>query len=439
MDTHLIKFIEDKAEVDKLIYAMYLRSENKAASSFAQTNPVEADGVPILARRKISQSDANIRISHDLFGLIAKEKAGYFASNIQRSYTDDIPEKVREKYQVFDRTNRFDKRMKSLAVDCARWGVGYSLCYLYEGKVHFSQLNAWQAAVHYNDKSGEPEYGFVYDMQAKGANGKAVKVWVYDAQNVSTYMGSTLQNAKLIETSPHGFGAVPVIEWRNDENMIGNAERAISLIDAYDLMVSDNATEQAAFRNAYLLLSNMGMIDEETKTEMKKTGVLVADTENAKAEFITKNINPEFAKLVMDTLWENIFVVSATVDTKALATLANATAFQIGQIYRGMENDCKTTELEWRDSLETLDRLLKSYWTVLDTPTAEDYNTYDVNYVFNRNKPKDTLSDLEALKRAGGVLPNSEILRRALNLTETEAEELAEAALAEFADVMPNA
>ncbi len=436
MNKDHLKIIKSKMQgEDSVNFALYERSTNMEASSASWDDLRLADGVPILARKKVSTSDANLRLNHDLFNLVAKEKAGYFASNIKRTYADDVQEDVRNKYLEFDRRNSIRKKYKNMGISCSSWGVTYSLCRLSEqGMVLFDEVDAWNAKVFYGG-DGQPVVGYIYGVDKDSV----MHVKEYTNIETITYKGSKdSERLEQVDRKFHGFRAVPLIEWRNDETKQGNSERAVSLIDAYDLMVSDNSTEQAAFRNAYLLLTNLGTIDEDTKEQMRKTGILTADGENPKAEFVTKDINPEFSKLVMQTVWENIFVVSSTVDTKALTALSNATAFQISQIYRNLENDAQNTELEWRESLEQLDRVLKSFWTGLASPSTGDYNTYDIEYEFKRNKPKDTLSDLEAIRRAGGIVPNYEILRRTLDVSETVARELAEEAEQEMSVSLPS-
>ena len=62
---------------------------------------------------------------------------------------------------------------------------------------------------------------------------------------------------------------------------------------------------------------------------------------------------------------------------------------------------------------------------------------YDIEYIFNRNMPKDIIADLEALRRAGAMLPNEEIIKRGLSVDEKKAQELAESASQELSDLMP--
>ena len=410
-------------EKDEITFRLHLRSLNKPASCFEWHNPLMADGIPIYARQKSTYSDPNIRVGYNNFQVIQRTKSGYLGGDIQRTYSDDIPDEVKEKYLEFDNLNHFKSFLKRLMFSCTGWGNTYSLCYLdEENNVRIKQVQSWQAKVEYDD-NGEPIKGYVYYPIDE-----RMHVWEYDGVYVTEWIASKSGASYILLTEPkeHGFKGIPLIEWCNNDNKQGNSELAVPLMDAYDRLISDNITESATFRAAYLLLKNMGFLDDKTKAEMAKTGVFSGGAD-ADARFLTKDINPEFIRFVMSETWAGIWIVSSSVDPKALASLSNATAFQISQMYRNMEEDCKDTEAEWKISLEYLDRILKSYWTGLDVRSVNDYSTEDINYDFKRNIPNDVMTWLKDMLQAGGKLPQKEIFIKA-GYTEQKADELVQEA-----------
>lgn len=426
----LKKWIDSTADSRQLRHNLYMRSLGEPASSFNWSNPEEADGVPILARSKVSDSDPNIKTAFDNFSLIQTTKSGYLA-NIKRVYSDNVGDDVKDKFKEFDKRNSVDDLYSNLMESDAGWGTTYTVCVVNEsGLVDIHQANSWNASVMY--ANGQPVYGYVIH-----GSGDEKEVWVYDSVNVTKY---SLENGKVTpkeNAKPHLFGFMPVVEWKNNENRRGNAQKAVGLMDAYDRLISDNVTEFSSFRNAYLLLKDMGVIDDKVKAEMQKTGVFVG-TGDAKAEFITKNINSDFARLVIDEAWSGIWVASSSVDPKALSTLSNATAFQISQLFRIAEADAKVTERCWRKSLELLDKILHSYWTTADKQNISDFSTLDVDYEFKRNTPKDEINMLESLERAGVDLPQWRRIMIALGVDEVMARELAEEGLQENTAMLPS-
>lgn len=433
-------------EQNRLKHNLHLRAINKPASKFEWKNPELADGIPIYARLQVSLSDPNIRATFNNFSVIMAKKAGYLAGNIQRKYTDDIQEEVKEKYQEFDRLNNTDSLYSELMSSCAGWGNTYTLCYIdklkddviTDEKINFpvrcKEVDAWHARVDYDDND-EPEIGYIFEEDEN----RTIKVYRYDKIFVQKFKINKSSGIVIEAEEPlrHGFTEIPLVEWRNNKLCRGNAQNAVTLMDAYDRLMSDNITEWATFRQAYLLLKGLGLVDPETKAAMQKTGIITSPTDTGEARFITKDVNPEFVKYITEKTWKSIWVVAASVDPEALGSLSSATAFQILQMYANMEQDCKFTEQTWMRSFEYLDRVLKSYWTGLDINSVADYSTYDIDYELIRTMPKDEMTILKDLRTAGGTLPNAEILKRS-GYDEQTAEELAQRASDENYDAIPN-
>lgn len=433
-------------DLDRLKFNLHLRAENKPARKFEWINPEYADGVPIYAREKVSISDPNIRTTFNNFAVIMNKKAGYLAGHIERKYTDDIQEEVKEKYKKFDELNNSGSLYTELMASCAGWGNTYTLCYIDKPKedvitdervnypVRIKEVQAWNAKVEYDD-NGEPEEAYIYEEDED----REIKVYKYDKIYVQKFKVNKSSGRIIEEEAPlrHGFTEIPIVEWKNNKLNRGNAQNAVTLMDAYDRLMSDNITEWATFRQAYLFLKNMGILDKETKCEMQKTGAIIGNGDSSEVRFVTKDVSPEFVKFITEKTWKSIWIVAASIDPEAMANLSQATVFQIQQLYANMEDDCRFTEQTWMRSFEYLDRILKSYWTGLDIDSVADYNTYDVDYEFTRTLPKDIMTYLKDLRTAGGTLPNAEILKRS-GYGEQEAEELAIRAADEGYDAIPN-
>lgn len=429
--------------IDKIKFNLHLRAKNKPARKFYWYNPEEADGIPILARLAVSLSDPNIKATFNNFAVIMNKKAGYLAGDVQRKYAESITNAVKDKYKEFDTLNNTDTLYTDLMCSCAGWGNTYTLCYIDKPEdeeitnnkinypVRIREVEAWCAKVEYNDNK-EPEIGYIYERQKN----KNIKVYEYDKLYCTEYelTESGREIGKRVQYR-HGFTEIPLVEWKNNKLSRGNSQNAVSLMDAYDRLMSDNITEWATFRQAYLFLKNMGLIDEETAERMQKTGAIIGQGDSSEVRFVTKDVNPEFVKFITEKTWRSIWVVAASIDPEAMANLSQATIFQIQQLYANMEDDCRFTEQCWQTSFEYLDRVLKSYWTGLDTSSVPDYSTYDIDYEMIRTMPKDIMTYLKDLRQAGAILPNAEILKRA-GYDEQTAEELSQRAEEENFDTL---
>lgn len=179
---------------------------------------------------------------------------------------------MKEKYKEFDNLNHFKSFLKKLMFSCTGWGNTYSLCYLDEqNRARIKQIPSWQGKVIYNN-DGEPVKAYVYyDIDERK------HIWEYNSLYVTEWLASKSGASYSVISEPkeHGFKGIPLVEWPNNDNKQGNSETAVALMDAYDRLMSDNITEGATLRAAYLLLKNMGLVDDDTKAEMQRTGVFL--------------------------------------------------------------------------------------------------------------------------------------------------------------------
>lgn len=448
-----IKNIQKKLETkrtneDKYNQNLFLRSMGVPASSqYGWNTPLDANGVPVWARKDPRSGTPNVKVSTEIFNDIITTKASYGFSNIKRDYSDDIDETIQELYKQYDRKSNTETLWNDLAEDDAMCGISYTLTFLQgEGRDRqpmTKRYPAWNGYVKYDDMTQQPLYGCIYGCVGKNDNrfstgeNKTYFIEVYDSITKYRYEGkSENDNFKIVEEVPHGFTQVPVIEWLNNKHRRGNAELAISAIDALDALLSDASSEIATLANAYLVLENAGVLGDDDKKKFRDTGILPMP-EGGKASFITKSIDPNFLAFVEEKLRKVAYKASQSIDPEVLEGQTELRKAQADNLFASLDKTCRTTERNWKTSLELLDKILKSFWTGLAIPAVADYNTYDINYKFILDKPRDILTELKELKEAGAVLPNYYIIGLGLGLDDDKAISLAEEAKSEGTAELP--
>ncbi len=110
----------------------------------------------------------------------------------------------------------------------------------------------------------------------------------------------------------HYFGEVPLIEVMNNEECIGDYESVISLINAYNIITSNDVDNIEEFVDAILLLFGANL-DYEQKKLLKETRGLELP-ENAKAEYLTKVLDEVGINAALDRLRKDIHKFSFTPD-----------------------------------------------------------------------------------------------------------------------------
>lgn len=417
-----IKEVLDKVKqynaIDKYRFNLYRRFRGWPGSMYNPTNPKESDGLPILARMPNSGVDLNIRVPYLSFKKICNQKAVYAGLNITESMDKSVNEGTRtivlDKYYNWERQNN----VKGVDVDvmkaCAGWGVGYILLKVDKrdtSNILYKSIPAWRTKI-FEDEG----YGIVYERKLSNTirtgerwvDEDIYRISIYDESKVIVYSQGEKGFEVEVEESEHGFTDIPIIEFCNNVEMEGNAERSIEFQDAYDIIMSDCTTEVAAFRLAYLIV--YGNVSPELKKQMEKTGAIPTDKDGKAPEFLTKNINPEFVSLMRDIIWEGIWSGADSFDPHAASKISDPREIQVKQFYKSLDDDVSITETCWQKSYFKLDTLLRDYWVRFNG--FINYEPTDVVRTFGRAIITDDLGKDVQFRQAGGMLSNETLIER---------------------------
>lgn len=132
----------------------------------------------------------------------------------------------------------------------------------------------------------------------------------YESNNLDN---SDIQYNKVGEPAQHYFGAVPVISYENNEELQGDFEQVISLIDARNDLLSDRLTDKKAFVDAVLAIYG-ATLDESAKKQMKDEKLLDSLPDDAKIEYLQKTFDEASLKVLDDTLVTEIHKQTLTPD-----------------------------------------------------------------------------------------------------------------------------
>lgn len=163
-----------------------------------------------------------------------------------------------------------------IAKSASKFGRAYELvCMSEEAEPKSYVVNPREAFVIYDDTvEHKPLFGVYYyptfDMLLKHTG---YKINIYTDETTYSYKtDAAFETAVLVEADENVFGSVPIIEYSNNEEQQGDYEQVISLIDAYNTLMSDRVNDKEQFVDSILLLINamLGDTPEET-AELKKT------------------------------------------------------------------------------------------------------------------------------------------------------------------------
>ncbi len=147
---------------------------------------------------------------------------------------------------------------------------------------------------------------------------KYYAVTIYTEQLQQDYESDSLDNSdlqynKVDESVQHYFGAVPIVCYENNEELQGDFEQVISLIDARNDLLSDRLTDKKAFVDAVLAIYG-ATLDDSAKEQMKEEKILDSLPEDAKMEYLQKTFDEASLKMLDDTLVTEIHKQTLTPD-----------------------------------------------------------------------------------------------------------------------------
>lgn len=228
-----------------------------------------------------------------------------------------------------------------------------------------------------------------------------IEVW--DNENYSRY--KVENQLILLETKPHRFSRCPVRKLKNNDTDKSTFEDIIKIIEMYNSVHSLSAQEMVDFRNAYLVIKNATITQEEAQ-KMKENGIIILPNEKASAEFLTKNINGEFIKEMLTTWRDEMFIQSQQVNMNENFQ-SNTSGVSIRLKLQELENQSAIAEAMFEKVLK--ERLeFFAEWARIALNKEFDYR--DINLAFTRNVPVDEISIATMVRDLQGIVPNEELL-----------------------------
>jgi SPP1 family phage portal protein len=411
-DEQIKRMLEITSRRDVIAFGMWQRYMLEPASSFnAGADPRESDGIPILARRSVTPGAVNQRLHVPYDRDIVSNKVAYFASNIQLVFGESLPSVVEDYYTEWKEKHGGQSQTMALAKYTVDQGTSFIHCWISPDDMEFRSrsMRADRGFVEYDPITDEPVYGYRYFI---GPSDETSFVEVYDGINVTTFRpisGVWTPGG----TSPHGLGTVdspviPIIEFPNNPERIGNPEMVISLCDAYDTSMSDLSSEIAQMRLSYLLIHGAGSDVTAIKEELKQAGIIVIDEANGDARFVDRNMNVEAVSHLQDELRKLIFEGASSYNPSVLSEGEPPTAFEVQMRFEALEQDTQITVAEWEKSFRKYDAVVKNYLMTFEG--AGDYDIGDIDRIFRRTAPRNMIQALAEARTAGMVLSNQTMM-----------------------------
>jgi SPP1 family phage portal protein len=250
---------------------------------------------------------------------------------------------------------------------------------------------------------------------------------VYTELNVIRYESEKLDGDGYVEVKlePHYFAAVPVVEFWNNEERQGDFEHQISLIDAYNVLMSDRINDKEQLVDAMLAVYGASFGDTtaeavNTVKELKKLKVLELPLEG-KAEWLIKNLTESDVEILKNAIRTDIHQFAMVPNLTDENFAANASGVAMKYKLFGLEQLAKVKE---RYFIQGLRERLKIFANVLKIK-AQAVGVSDVKITMTRSLPSNDLEVAQMITNLSSNVSNKTLISQLSFIEDAEAEDKA--------------
>jgi len=206
---------------------------------------------------------------------------------------------------------------------------------------------------------------------------------------------------KEISAEKHAFGDVPILCYKNNNELQGDFEPVVSLIDAYNLIQSDRVNDREQLVDAILCFYGM-RFDAEQMDELKIHRALSNIPADGKVEYLTKQVSEADADVLRQNLEKDIHKISMCPNMSDENFVGNASGVALRYKLLTFEQNIKNKERYFDKSLK--DRL-KLYINFLATKSEmETVPVEDIDIIFTRNLPSNDYETSQMINNLVGVV-----------------------------------
>lgn len=232
---------------------------------------------------------------------------------------------------------------------------------------------------------------------------------VVDTTNVTEYTtDKSFGTLTISEASrAHGFGDVPVIEYKNNPEYQGDYEQVISLIDAYNLLESDRVNDKEQLVDAILAFINMDFTPEQAN-DLRTSRMIAGIPKDGDVKFITKQLNEADADVLRKAIETDIHKISMTPNMTDENFIGNSSGVAILYKLLAFEQNIKNKERYLERGLMERFKLYNTF--LMLKANMQEIPIIEVDAVFKRNLPRNDYETSQTINNLKGIVDDNTLI-----------------------------
>lgn len=392
-----------------------------------------------------SPNRADNRITSNFGHVITSIKTGYrFGNPIKFQYSDRSDENENDQDELNNMISSFNSKNdesyheKIMGKNLSIMGRAYELLYIRENtnEIALKPVDPVNCFVVYDNTIEQHSLFAVYYYNINYNQQDYWYTVIYTDDTIYYYKSSSSYDSTLILDTKvsHDFGAVPITEYINNDERMGDWEFKLDTIDAIDKSKSEMANSQEDFSNAILLITgdfdvpkkimvdsdNNPILDENGQPIVKQESPDISTKKNKlwlkpailngglngsptaiqpDARYLTKELNAQGWKIYVDGLEKEIHKDTNTPDTSDENFASNASGVAMTYKLWGNDQERANQESLYTRGIMRRLRLMGNYWFKLNKIKDVDMME-NITPIYTPNLPK---NDSEIVQIATGL------------------------------------
>ena len=357
-------------------------------------NYYKAKHQEILAKPK-KGSLPNNQLINAFPSYITNVNVGYFLGTPVR-YNSMNEQFIQELQDIFIYNDEQDENIV-LARFASIAGTAFEIVYLDEdGQIRFNEVSPEQMVMIYDNKITPSPLFAVRGWEES----RVQHLEVYTKKEVIKYV-----DGKEVDRYEHYVGDVPVVEYPNNDDKIGDFEKVLTLIDAYDKAQSNIADDFEYFSDAILMLKNLSSTKAEDIEAMRKARAMLVDGDGD-AKWLLKDVQDTAHENYKTRLQSDIHRFSQTPNLTDEAFAGNASGVALSYKLLGLEWNVAVKERKFKRALQ---RRIELICNILGTK-GKSYDWKEVEIQFARNLPQNELEAVQIVSLLKGIVSDDTLL-----------------------------
>lgn len=273
-----------------------------------------------------------------------------------------------------------------IAKDVSIFGLQYEYVYANEqAEPKSCEIDNKNAIIVYDDTVEHNKlFGLIYRPIKKGDVFKYWEIIYCDKKVIRTYKSYSRSLNQIGKDQPHKFGDVPMIQYKNNPELLGDFEPVITLIDAYNLLQSDRVNDKEQLVDAILCMYGMDFSDEQA--EMLKSSRMLANLPtDGKVEYLVKTLQEGDVDVLRQNLENDIHKISMVPNMSDENFVGNSSGVAIKYKLLAFEQNIKNKERYMEKGLMERFKLYNNYLVAISK--MSEIPVEEVDAVFTRNLP----------------------------------------------------